>query len=80
MRFYRDLWDRIPLNLVGFFRTQYRLSVDIHGFISYIRALQAEGQAFVGPSLSQISLRSIEEDAACRFSFAITMSTKPSRR
>jgi hypothetical protein len=37
-----------------------------------LRALKVKGSAFC---LDQI--RSIEEDAACRFSFAITMSIKP---
>ena len=46
----------------------------------YIRALKVKGHAFCQPfALSELQSDQLKEDAACRFSFAITMSTKPSR-
>ena len=55
--------------------------VDIAGFVWYIRALRAKGLAFRQPlALPEFKSDQLKEDAACRFSFAITMSIKPSRR
>jgi hypothetical protein len=56
-------------------------AVDIPVLIWYIRALEVEGMAFLSAlRFLRIPIRSIEEDAACRFSSAITTSIKPSRR
>ena len=68
--------------------TKYRLQplrigqgeVDIACPIWYMGALEVEIRPFVALCLPRIPIRFIEEDAACRFSFAIIMSTKPSRR
>jgi hypothetical protein len=54
--------------------------VDIACPIWYMGALEVEIRPFVALCLPRIPIRFIEEDAACRFSFAIIMSTKPSRR
>ena len=55
--------------------------VDICGFVWYIRALRVKGLAFRQPfALPEFQSDQLKEDAACRFSFAITMSIKPSRR
>jgi hypothetical protein len=54
--------------------------VDTAGPIWYMGGLEVEIRPIVGLCLPRIPIRFIEEDAACRFSFAITMSTKPSRR
>ena len=47
----------------------------------YMPALRVKGQAFAGPfTLPEFLSDQLKEDAACRFSSAITMSIKPSRR
>src|SRR5882724_1393141 len=55
--------------------------VDICAFVCYMRAPRVKRQAFAAPLLCQNSEPiNSKEDAACRFSSAITMSTKLSRR
>src|SRR6476619_7491756 len=55
--------------------------VDIPGFVWYMPALRVKGQAFRQPFASPEFLSDqLKDDAACRFSSAITMSIKPSRR
>src|SRR5436305_11347224 len=55
--------------------------VDIRGFVWYMPALRAKGQAFRRSlALPEFLSDQLKEDAACRFSSAITMSIKPSRR
>jgi hypothetical protein len=55
--------------------------VDISGFVWYMPALRVKEQAFRQPFASPEFLSDqLKEDAACRFSSAITMSIKPSRR
>ncbi|MEH2504169.1 hypothetical protein V1290_002980 [Bradyrhizobium sp. AZCC 1578] len=55
--------------------------VDICGFVCYMPALRVEDQAFRRPfALPEFLSDQLKEDAACRFSSAITMSIKPSRR
>jgi hypothetical protein len=58
-----------------------RPQVDNPVFIWYIRALEVEGMAVLSAlRFTRIPIRSIEEDAACRFSFAIITSIRLSRR
>ena len=55
--------------------------VDISGFVCYMPAFRVKGQAFRRPfTLPEFLSDQLKEDAACRFSSAITMSIKPSRR
>jgi hypothetical protein len=55
--------------------------VDIIGFVCYMPALRVKGQAFRRLfALPEFLSDQLKEDAACRFSSAITMSIKPSRR
>ncbi|MEH2611428.1 hypothetical protein V1293_003717 [Bradyrhizobium sp. AZCC 1693] len=70
-----------PPILVGFLGRKLPSQVDNSGFVCYMPALRVEGQAFCRPfTLPEFLSDQLKEDAACRFSSAITMSIKPSRR
>ena len=72
---------RIPRIFVAFPGPKPPSQVDICGFVCYMPALRVKGQAFCRPfTLPEFLSDQLKEDAACRFSSAITMSTKPSRR
>jgi hypothetical protein len=72
---------QIPLIFVAFPGRKPPSQVDISGFVCYMPALRVKGQAFRRPfALPEFLSDQLKEDAACRFSSAITMSIKPSRR
>ena len=74
-------YRRIPRIFVAFSGQKPASQVDICGFVCYMPAFRVKGQAFRRPfTLPEFLSDQLKEDAACRFSSAITMSIKPSRR
>jgi hypothetical protein len=66
---------------VGFFGPKWPSQVDNPEFVCYMPALRVKSEAFSQLfTLPEFLSDQLKEDAACRFSFAITMSIKPSRR
>jgi hypothetical protein len=51
--------------------------VDISSFVCYMPAFRVKGQLFAALTLPEFLSDQLKEDAACRFSSAITMSISP---